>query len=136
MREMTVSATPDQIEQVVDFVNEQLDTLGCSDEVRIDVDVAIDELLGNIVQYAYGSEGGTVTVRVDAQEEPPAAAITFMDHGAPFNPLAQEQPNTTALPARERPLGGLGLFLARKLMDELDYRYQDGQNVLTARKAL
>ena len=62
MREMTVNATPEQIEQVVDFVNEQLDTLGCSDEVRIDVDVAVDELLDNIVQYAYGPEAGTVTV--------------------------------------------------------------------------
>ncbi len=136
MREMTVSATPDQIEQVVDFVNEQLDTLGCSDEVRIDVDVTVDELLGNIAHYAYGPEGGTVTVCVDVEDDPQAAVITFMDRGAPFDPLAKEMPDTTSLPARERPIGGLGLFLARELMDGLAYSYQDGQNVLTARKAL
>ena len=136
MREMTVNATPEQIEQVVDFVNEQLDTLGCSDEVRIDVDVAVDELLGNIVQYAYGPEAGTVTVCVHAEEDPLAVVITFLDSGAPFNPLAEERPNTTSLPAKERPLGGLGLFLVKELMDELTYCYRDGHNVLTVRKAL
>ena len=136
MREMTVSATPDQIEQVVDFVNEQLAALGCADEVRTDVDVAIDELLGNIVQYAYGPEGGMVTVCMDVEDDSQAVVITFVDRGAPFNPLAKEMPDTTSLPARERPIGGLGLFLARELMDGLAYSYQDGQNVLTARKAL
>ena len=136
MREMTVNATPDHIEQVVDFVNEQLDTLGCSDEVRIDVDVAVDELLGNIVQYAYDPDAGIVTVRVHAEEDPLAVVITFLDSGAPFNPLAEERPNTTSLPAKERPLGGLGLFLVKELMDELTYCYRDGHNVLTVRKAL
>ena len=136
MREMTVNATPEQIEQVVDFVNEQLDTLGCSDEVRIDVDVAVDELLGNIVQYAYGPDTGIVTVRVHAEEDPLAVVISFLDSGAPFNPLAEERPNTTSLPAKERPLGGLGLFLVKELMDELTYCYRDGHNVLTVRKAL
>ena len=136
MREMTVNATPEQIEQVVDFVNEQLDTLGCSDEVRIDVDVAVDELLGNIVQYAYGPDAGIVTVRVHAEEDPTSVVISFLDSGAPFNPLAEERPNTTSLPAKERPLGGLGLFLVKELMDELTYCYRDGHNVLTVRKAL
>ena len=136
MREMTVNATPEQVEQVVDFVNEQLDTLGCSDEVRIDVDVAVDELLGNIAQYAYDPDIGTVTVCMEAEEDPPAAVITFFDRGIPFNPLAEKRPDTTSLPAKERPLGGLGLLLVRELMDELAYSYQDGYNVLTVRKAL
>ena len=136
MREMTVNATPEQIGKVVDFVDEQLTTLGCSDEVRTDVDVAIDELLGNIVQYAYGSQAGTVTVCVDVEMDPPSAVITLMDSGVPFNPLTEERPNTTSLPAKERPLGGLGLFLVKELMDELTYCYQDGHNVLAVRKAL
>ena len=136
MREMTVNATPEQIGKVVDFVDEQLTTLGCSDEVRTDVDVAIDELLGNIVQYAYGSQAGNVTVCVDVEMDPPSAVITLMDSGIPFNPLAEERPNTTSLPAKERPLGGLGLFLVEELMDELTYCYRDGHNVLTVRKAL
>ena len=136
MREMTVNATPEQIGKMVDFVDEQLTTLGCSDEVRTDVDVAIDELLGNIVQYAYGPQAGTVTVCVDVEMDPPSAVITLMDSGVPFNPLTEERPNTTSLPAKERPLGGLGLFLVKELMDELTYCYRDGQNVLTVRKAL
>lgn len=136
MQEMTVNATPEQIERVVDFVNEQLAALGCTEEARVDVDVAVDELLGNIVLYAYGSETGTVTVRVDAEEDPLAIIITLLDSGVPFDPLAEARPNTTSLPTKERPIGGLGLFLAKELMDEITYRYRDGQNALTIRKAL
>jgi anti-sigma regulatory factor (Ser/Thr protein kinase) len=136
MQEMTVNATPEQIERVVDFVNEQLAALGCTEEARVDVDVAVDELLGNIAQYAYDPDIGTVTVCMEAEEDPPAAVITFFDRGTPFNPLAEKRPDTTSLPAKERPLGGLGLFLVEELMDELTYCYRDGQNVLTVRKAL
>ena len=136
MREMTVRAAADQIDRVMDFVNGQLAELGCPEEVRIDIDVAVDELFGNIVAYAYGPEGGPVTVRLEAEGSPPAVALTFVDSGVPFDPLAEERPDTTALPARERPVGGLGLFMVRKLMDSLAYTYRDGQNVLTVRKTI
>ena len=136
MREMTVSASPDQIDAVMDFVNGQLEEMDCPKETRIDVDVAVDELLGNIVQYAYRPGTGTVTVRVDTAKNPAAVTITFADRGSPFNPLAKEAPDTTSLPAGKRPAGGLGLFMTRRLMDDLTYAYRDGQNVLTARKAI
>ena len=136
MREMTVSASPDQIDAVMDFVNGQLEEMDCPEETRIDVDVAVDELLSNIIRYAYGSETGTVTVRVEAQEEPKALILTFLDQGAPFDPLAEERPDTTSLPARERPMGGLGLYLAKSLTDEIAYAYRDGRNVLTVHKEI
>lgn len=135
-RGLTVRAVADQIDPVMDFINEQLSEAGCPEEVRTDVDVAVDELLGNIIRYAYGPEGGPVTVEVETGKDPPAAFITFKDCGKPFNPLAQEIPDTTALPLGKRPIGGLGLFMVRKLMDEMTYIYRDGQNVLTIRKNL
>ena len=136
MAEITVRAAPEQIDAVMDFVNRQLDVLSCPEETLVDLDVAVDELLSNIIRYAYGSETGTVTVRVEAQREPKAVILTFLDQGAPFDPLAEERPDTTSLPARERPMGGLGLYLVRSLVDEIAYARRDSRNVLTVRKKI
>ena len=136
MAEITVRAAPEQIDAVMDFVNRQLDILSCPEETRVDLDVAVDELLSNIIRYAYGPGTGTVTVRVETQLEPKALILTFLDQGAPFDPLAEERPDTTSLPARERPMGGLGLYLVRSLVDEITYARRDGQNVLTVHKEI
>ena len=135
IREITVPATFDEIVTVTDFVNESLTALGCEKSVRIQVDVAIDEIFSNIVRYAYAPESGPVSVRVEEEENPPCVIITFIDHGTPFDPLTAKTPDTT-LPARKRPIGGLGLFMVKKTMDGISYRYQDGQNILTIRKKI
>ena len=134
MREITVSASPDQIDAVTELVNETLSRVGCPAETQAEVDVAVDELFGNITLYAYGPKGGTVTVRVETENKPPSLILTFMDCGVPFDPLAEQCADTTSLPARDRPIGGLGLFLVRKIMDEIAYRYENGMNILTVRK--
>ena len=136
VREMTVDATFDQIKPVTDFINAQLAELGCSDRVRIQVDVAVDELFGNIAQYAYDPETGPATVRVDVEDDPLCVIITFIDHGVPYDPLSAEFVDTTHLPAKERPVGGLGLYMVKKTMDDVSYSYQDGQNILTIRKRI
>lgn len=136
MQEITVTATFDQIKTVTDFVNDQLAGLGCSERIRIQVDIAIDELFGNIARYAYHPDTGPATVRVDVAENPLCVIITFIDHGVPYDPLAAEIPDTTSLPASERPIGGLGLFMVKKTMDDISYSYRDGQNILTIRKKI
>ena len=136
MREMTVNADVDQIARVTDFVNEHLAGLGCSEQVRIQMDVAIDEIFGNIARYAYNPETGKATVRVNVEEDPLRVVISFIDDGKPFDPLAAEIPDTTALPARERPIGGLGLFMVKKMMDDISYSYRNGQNILTILKKI
>lgn len=136
MPEMTVKAAPEQLDAVVDFVNGQLAALNCPDRFCFDVNMVVDELLGNIIRYAYGSETGTVTVRVELQEAQPGLILTFLDHGAPFDPLTAEAPDTTSRSVWERPIGGLGLFMVRNLVDEIAYARRDGQNVLTVRKAV
>ncbi len=85
MRELTVSAASDQVKPVTDFVNAQLTKLGCPKLIRIQLDVAIDELFSNITRYAYGPETGPVTVRMDVENDPLCAVITFIDHGEPYN---------------------------------------------------
>jgi len=108
-REITVDASVDEITTVTDFVNAYLSETGCSEQARIQLDVAVDELFGNIARYAYGAGPGAATVRVGAEEDSLCVTITFIDGGEPFNPLAKEMPDTTGLPARQRPIGGLGL---------------------------
>ena len=134
MRTITVSASVDQIRPVTDFVNIRLKELGCSDRIRIQIDVAIDEIFGNIARYAYDPETGPATVCVDVEEDPLCVIITFIARGKPYDPLAAEIRDTTALPAAERPIGGLGLFMVKKTMDDISYTYRNGQNILTIRK--
>lgn len=136
MREITVEAAVDQIKPVTDFVNQQLDALGCSTRIRIQIDVAIDEIFSNIARYAYSETQGTATVRFDVEREPLSIIITFCDHGEPYDPLSKAMPDTIGLPAKKRPIGGLGLFMVKKTMDDIDYTYKDGKNILTIRKKI
>ena len=135
MKEIKLAATVENIEVVTDFVNEQLEAFDCSMKVQMQIDIAIDEIFGNIVQYAYAPEVGDATVRVEVTEEPLTAVITFIDSGVAYDPLAKADPNIT-LSAEERDIGGLGIFMVKKSMDDVAYEYKDGQNILTIKKNL
>ena len=133
MKEMTITATVENIEKVTDFVNEQLEAIGCPMKAQIQIDVAIDELFGNIAHYAYNPETGPATVRVEVTEAPVSVIVTFIDHGIPYDPLKKDDPDIT-LSAEDREIGGLGIFMVKKTMDEITYEYKDGQNILRIRK--
>ena len=135
MKELTIAATVENIEVVTDFVNEQLEALDCPMKAQMQIDIAIDELFGNIAHYAYTPEVGEATVRVDVIEDSLAVAITFMDHGVPYDPLAKDDPDVT-LGVEERAIGGLGIYMVKKSMDEIAYEYKDGQNILKIKKNL
>ena len=135
IKELILAATVENIETVTDFVNEELEAFDCPMKAQMQIDIAIDELFGNIANYAYHPEIGEATVRIEVFEEPLSVVITFIDKGVPFNPLAEEDPNTT-LSAEERPTGGLGVFMVKKSMDEILYEYEDGKNILKIRKNL
>ncbi len=128
-RELIVDAVPENIEPVTEFVNRQLSLLECPEERYRQMDIAIDELFGNIAKYAYPSGAGPVTIRVEKEEDPAAFVVTLTDRGVPFDPLSSEDPDIT-LPAAGRKEGGLGIFLAKKLLDGLSYQYSDGSNIL------
>ncbi len=135
MKELTIEAKTTNIEAVTDFVNEQLEALDCPMKAQTQIDIAIDELFGNIAHYAYNPDVGEATVRVEVIEDPLAVVITFIDKGVPYDPLAKADPNTT-LSAEEREIGGLGIFMVKKTMDEITYEYKDGQNILAIKKNL
>lgn len=133
MKELTVNASVENIGTVTAFVDHELEELGCPLKAQMQIDVAIDELFGNIARYAYQPEIGQATVRVEVVEDPLAVMITFIDSGRPFDPLLREDPDVT-LSASEREIGGLGIFVVKKTMDAIDYEYKDGCNILKIRK--
>lgn len=135
MKEMTLAATLENIEAVTAFVDEQLEALNCPLKAQMQIDIAIDELFGNIAQYAYTTEVGEVTVRVEVIEDPMSVVITFIDGGVPYDPLSAADPDIT-LSADERAIGGLGIFMVKKSMDDVTYRYENGSNILSIRKNL
>ena len=135
MKELSIDATVENIAPVTDFVNGELEALRCPERIRRQIDVAIDELFGNIAQYAYDPEVGPATVRVEVVQDPLAVVITFIDHGVPYDPLAQTDPQIH-LPLEERQVGGLGIFLVKKTMDDVTYEYKNGQNILKIKKYL
>jgi anti-sigma regulatory factor (Ser/Thr protein kinase) len=135
VKELTIAATVENIETVTNFVNEQLEALDCPIKAQMQIAIAIDELFGNIAHYAYNPEIGKATVRVEVTEDPLAVVITFIDNGVPYDPLAKADPDTT-LSAEERDIGGLGIYMVKKSMDDIAYEYKDGQNILTIKKSL
>ncbi len=133
MKELNISATVENIAAVTAFIDEQLEELDCPMKTQLQVDVAIDELFGNIAHYAYNPEIGAATVRVEVTENPLSVVITFIDNGVPYDPLAKADPDIT-LSAEERQIGGLGIYMVKKSMDDISYEYKNGQNILRIKK--
>ncbi|MCR5154187.1 MAG: ATP-binding protein, partial [Lachnospiraceae bacterium] len=127
MKELNIEATVDNIPTVTDFVDEELESFDCPMKAMTQINIAIDELFGNIANYAYNPEVGPATVRVEVKDNPPAVYITFIDNGVPYDPLKKEDPDVT-LSAEERQIGGLGIYMVKKTMDSIDYSYKDGCN--------
>jgi anti-sigma regulatory factor (Ser/Thr protein kinase) len=132
-KELTLEATLESITKVTDFVNDELEAVGCPMKAQMQIDIAVDELFSNIVHYAYNPATGPATVRVEVERDPLAVVITFFDNGKPFDPLAADDPDTT-LSAEARKEGGLGVFLVKKTMDAVSYEYKDGKNILKIKK--
>ncbi|MDO4806142.1 MAG: ATP-binding protein [Coriobacteriales bacterium] len=132
--ELQIEAVVGNVEKVTDFVNEQLENMNCSMRAITQVDIALDELFSNICRYAYGDRIGHAIIRVCKVPNMRSVQISLEDEGLPFNPLKVKEPDTT-LGIHEREIGGLGIFLVRKIMDDVAYRYENGKNILTITKS-
>ena len=135
MKEKTFKATVENTAAAVAFVEGALEEAGCPTKAQMQIGVAMDEVFVNIASYAYPAGEGEATVRFEMDESTRTVSITLTDRGTPFNPLKAKEPDIT-IPAEERPIGGLGIFMVRKMMDEVLYEYKDGCNILTIRKKI
>lgn len=125
-------ATVDSVDIVVDKMNEMLEAVDCNENVRRQIDVAIDEVLSNIVNYAYEGCEGEKNMYISFAVNSKMMVFRTYDRGIPFNPLLQEDPDIMGEPK----IGGLGIYLVEKIMSYVSYDYMDGMNVLTLKKDL
>lgn len=130
MYELTTCATVDNLPLVTDFLEQHLEEAGCPLKAQMQITMAAEEIFVNIAHYAYAPGQGEATVRLAVVGEPPAVSVTFIDRGVPFDPLAKPDPDVS-LTAEERGIGGLGIYLTKKTMDDVRYVYEDGRNILT-----
>ena len=135
MFELEIDAKLSNLEKVLDFVNSHLSNVECPEKTRIQVDIAVEEIFVNIAHYAYNPEVGKATIRVEISEKPLTISLTFMDSGKPYDPLSRKDPDVS-LSAEQRKIGGLGIYMVKKSMDEIQYSYRNGTNMLTLKKKL
>lgn len=121
------------INAVTAFIESELEKLDCPMKAVMQINIAVDELFSNIVRYGYPDAAGPVTVKFISHNEPKTAYIRFEDEGIPYNPLTKDDPDIT-LSAEERSIGGLGVFVVKKTMDDVKYKYENGKNILTIKK--
>lgn len=136
MKELRVTASLENLDKVQKYIRKVLERYHVSLRTMNQIDVCVEEIFVNIVNYAYESGSGEVVIGCDTiQGNPPQLTICFTDWGKPFNPLEKEDVDIT-LPAEERNIGGLGIFMVKKMMERVEYRYEDEKNILTMRKEL
>ncbi len=129
MEELFIEAKIENIGAVSDFVGTQI--VNCNAKTKNEIMLAIDEIFSNIANYAYSAKTGYVTVRTTVDDD---ITIEFEDSGIAYNPLLSAEPNIT-LPAHERNIGGLGIFMVKKIMDSMEYRREGNKNILAIKKA-
>ncbi|MBQ9686531.1 MAG: SpoIIE family protein phosphatase, partial [Oscillospiraceae bacterium] len=134
-KELSLPAEVEKLPELLSFLERQLEEAGCPMKTQMQISVAAEEIFVNIANYAYAPGKGIATVRLSICDDPATACITFIDRGAPFDPLEKEDPDVT-LSAEEREIGGLGIYMTKKTMDDVRYEYKDGQNRLTLIKKL
>ena len=135
--ELTIPADDKQLEKVLDFIHQQLPT-DCETDLMYKIDLAAEEIFVNIAHYAYkeklpADETGSVSLTCSYENE--LLTMIFRDKGVPFNPLDRDDPDIT-LSAEDRKIGGLGIFLTKKYMDSVEYKYENDENILILKKTI
>lgn len=133
MCEITVAAVPENLDTVLDFINRHLELAGCSLKIITQLNLAVEEIFVNIARYAYTPQTGDACIQYHMILQPRQIQITFTDSGYPYNPLKKKDPDITQN-AETREIGGLGIFMAKKLSDDITYNFINGRNILTLKK--
>ncbi len=133
--ELDIEADNSNLDKVLDFIDKRLDAIDCPPKAKMQIEVAAEEIFVNIASYAYAPGKGRATIRVEVSDDPVTVCLTFIDQGMPYDPLSMKDPDVS-LPAEDRPVGGLGVFMVKKTMDDVTYEYKDGKNILRIKKNL
>ena len=126
-----LTAVDENLNNALQFVRDKVKAAGCDDKTLRKIELYVEELFVNVAHYAYSPDVGEVEIKIEITDK--KVRITFYDEGKPYDPLVKEDPDIT-LSAEERSIGGLGIFLTKKLTDNLKYEYKDGKNILITEK--
>ena len=132
-KSLKIKADNNKLGEVTAFAEEYLENAGCSMKAQMQIILALEEMFVNIANYAYGGKDGDAEVIFEREGD--NVTITLKDSGIPYNPLAKADPDTT-LSAEQRQIGGLGIFLVKKNMDEVFYEYENNQNIFKMTKKI
>ena len=135
MKSLTVPAKTECIDEINDFVGQELEAYDCPMNIQLQIELAIEEIFVNIASYAYHTPDGEAEIRCEVLQDPLRVVIQFLDGGKPYDPLAKEDADTSVEALEERE-GGLGILLVKKTMDDVKYVYENGKNILTIQKNL
>ena len=133
-KSITLPNDTQEVPRLAAFVDEVCEAIGFSPAVTMQMNLALEEAVVNVMKYAYpiGTHGN---VTIEAQANDVRLKFTIIDSGKPFDPTVKADVDLS-LPVQERPIGGLGIHIIRQIMDSINYERLDGHNVLTLRKRL
>ena len=133
LKEKVFGAKLENLDSVIAFAEAELEENGFPFKLIMPISVAVEEIFVNIAHYAYPESEGDMTFGIDVSEN--EATLVFTDEGVPFDPLEKTDPDIT-LDAEDREIGGLGIFMVKKTMDDVSYKYEDGKNVFSMTKKI
>ena len=131
----TFNAKTEELSSVIEFTQETLTKYDCLLKTQMAICVAIEEVFVNVAHYAYSQDGGKVDFTITFDSDSRVVTFRMADKGVPFDPLKKPDPDVT-LSADERQIGGLGIFITKKTMDDVTYAYINGENILTMTKKI
>ena len=140
-KELVLTNDPAEIGKIAPFVEEIGQELALTQKEVFNLNLALEEAAANVIHYAYADESGKTCsanekkCRIKAEKAQGLLTLTLADRGKEFDPTRREDPDLS-LPAEERPIGGLGIFLIKQLMDSVEYRREGGENLLILKKRL
>jgi anti-sigma regulatory factor (Ser/Thr protein kinase) len=135
MNTIIIPADDKQIPAVQERLVAFLKGADASASVINKTELALEEILINIIRYGYEKGEGEIHIEYGLEEDSKKFFLQITDQGTRFNPLEKEEPNIH-VPASQRQIGGLGIFLVKKVMDTVEYEYKNSKNILTMKKTL
>lgn len=138
MKELIVQASKENLTKVMAFLEDCLENEGCHTGISMQIQIALEEVFINVANYAYYPQKGDAIIGIDMVHDPDGRkqiVIKLVDSGRQYNPLLNVALDIT-IPVEERPVGGLGILMTKKIMDEMGYEYVDNMNILIMRKQL
>jgi len=134
MKKLTIEAKTERLSEVLAFLDGMLEEAECGMKTQMQLDIAVEEIFVNIASYAYKDITGEAEIEIDISDDR-VVSVRFSDSGEPYDPLKKPDPDIT-LSADERSIGGLGIYMVKKSMDDMSYEYAGGKNVLTIKKQI